>query len=90
MVVLADKHERYSIRCMTHPGFALAPGENRDRETNRENGTERNGSRYRLGRSRRFRGQSIGKERERERERGRKRADGEYVENSAVNEPIAL
>ena len=41
MVVLADKHERYSIRCMTHPGFALSPGENRDREKNRERERER-------------------------------------------------
>lgn len=40
MAVLADKHERYSIRCMTHPSFALSPGENRDRDRER-NGTGR-------------------------------------------------
>lgn len=33
MAVLADKHERYSIRCMTHRVFALSPGD-RQRERN--------------------------------------------------------
>lgn len=53
MAVLSDKHERYSIRCMTHRSL---PWE-------RERERERNDPSYR-GRSHRFIGQSIEKREE--------------------------